>query len=94
VTEGMGYRYDTRCGCLFCNECRVGVPCDQCEGSCVVCLGVVEPNDFSGGVVRRRRERAVGEDAGGGRGEQGGTLGGGRQQRSAMREFVDDVFGD
>ena len=43
-----GYRFDTRCGCLFCNECKPGRPCESCtvHGGCAVCQGLVEPNNL------------------------------------------------
>uniref|UniRef100_A0A7S2MNC6 Uncharacterized protein n=1 Tax=Octactis speculum TaxID=3111310 RepID=A0A7S2MNC6_9STRA len=37
------YPHDTRCGCPICPLCSPGVPCDQCNGGCVVCIGVVLP---------------------------------------------------
>jgi len=42
--ERSGFRYDDRCGCLYCNECAPGQPCELCDGDCVVCKGVVPPN--------------------------------------------------
>ena len=41
------YPRDTRCGCTFCNLCRPGRPCEQCNGRCVVCLGTVPPGPSS-----------------------------------------------
>jgi rubrerythrin len=41
-----GFRYDDRCGCMFCNECAPGRPCALCAGDCVVCQGVVPPNEL------------------------------------------------
>ena len=52
------YPHDSRCGCPICPDCRPGVPCGGatvtasggvrtgdagCDGSCVVCLGLVPP---------------------------------------------------
>lgn len=37
------YPHDSRCGCVICPHCRVGAPCAQCDGRCVVCTGVVAP---------------------------------------------------
>jgi hypothetical protein len=55
------YPRDSRCGCPLCNQCAVGRPCDQCDGSCVVCLGLVAPGPthLSATVVRAalRNER-------------------------------------
>ena len=47
--------HDTRCGCVFCPDCScttvsnksdglkevVPHPCANCDGTCVVCIGVV-----------------------------------------------------
>ncbi len=35
------YPKDRRCGCAICNECSAGNPCEQCDGDCVVCRGMV-----------------------------------------------------
>ncbi|KAJ8603287.1 hypothetical protein CTAYLR_006957 [Chrysophaeum taylorii] len=40
---GGGLPYDVRCGCHICPFCRPGAQCDQCDGSCVVCRGLVPP---------------------------------------------------
>ena len=47
------YPYDKRCGCPICPLCRPGNPpkadgtgsrpCEQCNGKCVVCSGLVPP---------------------------------------------------
>jgi len=38
------YPHDTRCGCLICPTCDpIRGPCPQCDGTCVVCLGIVPP---------------------------------------------------
>mmetsp|Transcript_39671 Transcript_39671/g.104725 ORF Transcript_39671/g.104725 Transcript_39671/m.104725 type:complete len:556 (+) Transcript_39671:3-1670(+) len=37
------YPYDRRCGCPICSLCQQGRPCAQCDGRCVVCLGLVQP---------------------------------------------------
>ena len=37
------YPHDTRCGCPVCPYCRVGAPCEQCQGDCPVCKGAVAP---------------------------------------------------
>ena len=37
------YPSDARCGCTFCSQCRLGSPCEQCDGGCVVCRGTVPP---------------------------------------------------
>ena len=37
------YPHDVRCGCPICPDCRKGVPCELCEGNCVVCHGLVDP---------------------------------------------------
>jgi hypothetical protein len=37
------YPHDRRCGCIPCPDCRKKQPCENCNGSCVVCLGLVEP---------------------------------------------------
>jgi hypothetical protein len=44
ISVKAGYRFDLRCGCIFCNECRPRQPCAQCDGQCVVCQGIVQPN--------------------------------------------------
>ena len=41
------YPADRRCGCTFCSVCRPGTPCAQCDGRCVVCLGLVPPGPTS-----------------------------------------------
>jgi hypothetical protein len=35
--------FDKRCGCVFCPECSKDKPCGQCDGKCVVCIGMVPP---------------------------------------------------
>jgi len=37
------YPHDVRCGCPICPDCRRGVPCELCDGGCVVCRGLVPP---------------------------------------------------
>ena len=37
------YPHDSRCGCPICPQCRPGKQCEQCDGNCGVCLGLVEP---------------------------------------------------
>ncbi len=37
------YPHDRRCGCPICSHCARGRPCAQCDGQCVVCLGIVPP---------------------------------------------------
>jgi len=37
------YPHDRRCGCPICSYCRPSQPCPQCDGSCVVCKGIVPP---------------------------------------------------
>ena len=37
------YPHDVRCGCPICPDCRKGMPCELCEGNCVVCHGLVDP---------------------------------------------------
>ena len=37
------YPHDARCGCPMCPHCRPGRPCEQCDGQCVVCVGLVPP---------------------------------------------------
>jgi len=52
--------HDDRCGCVFCPDCRCEVistkagaavveprPCANCDGTCVVCVGVVVPGSVS-----------------------------------------------
>ena len=56
------YPHDRRCGCTICSHCRPGRPCEQCEGTCVVCTGLVPPGPMelsSAAAVRAglRRER-------------------------------------
>jgi len=34
---------DDRCGCPICCVCAVGAPCDQCDGTCAVCRGLIDP---------------------------------------------------
>ena len=36
------YPHDSRCGCVFCPDCKPGQRCALCDGSCVVCQGVVK----------------------------------------------------
>lgn len=35
------YPHDRRCGCPVCPLCAKGRPCEQCDGTCIVCDGVV-----------------------------------------------------
>mmetsp|Transcript_4392 Transcript_4392/g.8155 ORF Transcript_4392/g.8155 Transcript_4392/m.8155 type:complete len:1152 (-) Transcript_4392:2470-5925(-) len=37
------YPHDSRCGCTICPDCRPSNPCDMCDGSCVVCDGLIAP---------------------------------------------------
>ena len=44
------YPHDSRCGCPICPDCRYQQPCgglgysgSSCDGSCVVCTGLVPP---------------------------------------------------
>jgi len=37
-----GVPRDIRCGCVFCPECRPGRACSDCNGTCVVCKGLVK----------------------------------------------------
>jgi hypothetical protein len=43
------YPHDSRCGCPICPDCRYGKPCgprdggSSCDGTCVVCKGLVAP---------------------------------------------------
>lgn len=37
------YPHDRRCGCPICPNCKPHKPCEQCDGHCVVCQGVVPP---------------------------------------------------
>lgn len=41
-----GWPTDQRCGCAICPTCRPGKRCPTCNGSCVVCLGIVPPGKF------------------------------------------------
>mmetsp|Transcript_19508 Transcript_19508/g.29648 ORF Transcript_19508/g.29648 Transcript_19508/m.29648 type:complete len:1070 (+) Transcript_19508:75-3284(+) len=41
--DRLPYPHDRRCGCPICGDCQRGRPCPQCNGGCVVCLGIVEP---------------------------------------------------
>ena len=57
------YPRDSSCGCTICNLCEKGRPCEQCNGRCVVCLGVVPPgpsdvNDVDAWGASIRRQRA------------------------------------
>lgn len=63
------YPHDSRCGCAICPDCRPGKPCGGalttadggvitgdagCDGTCIVCMGLVEPGPRElspGGVV-------------------------------------------
>ena len=47
------YPRDVRCGCPICPTCRPGAPCEQCDGTCGVCRGLVAPGpeEFAQGVV-------------------------------------------
>jgi len=57
--------YDIRCGCSFCPDCREGVPCEDCDGTCCVCQGLVNhnPNEIPDApipitdIIRPRNER-------------------------------------
>jgi len=35
--------HDRRCGCVMCPHCKPGRPCEQCDGRCAVCAGIVPP---------------------------------------------------
>ena len=35
--------HDNSCGCVFCPDCSFEKPCNVCNGSCMVCRGVVPP---------------------------------------------------
>ena len=37
------YPKDPLCGCTICSDCRCGAPCKSCDGSCVVCIGLLPP---------------------------------------------------
>jgi len=39
IDSSSGWPIDKRCGCAICPWCKVGQPCDMCEGDCVVCQG-------------------------------------------------------
>eukprot|EP00930_Biecheleria_cincta_P008294 TRINITY_DN10970_c0_g1_i1.p1 TRINITY_DN10970_c0_g1~~TRINITY_DN10970_c0_g1_i1.p1 ORF type:complete len:843 (-),score=82.33 TRINITY_DN10970_c0_g1_i1:311-2788(-) len=41
------YPHDTRCGCPICPDCQQGLPCPQCDGTCVVCTGKVPPGKMT-----------------------------------------------
>ena len=41
------YPHDRRCGCPICSQCARGRPCAQCDGTCVVCTGIVAPGPTS-----------------------------------------------
>ena len=41
-----GWPTDQRCGCAVCPTCRPGKKCATCNGSCVVCKGIVPPGTF------------------------------------------------
>jgi ankyrin repeat protein len=43
IDYSTGIPRDNRCGCTFCTECRVGKSCTICNGSCLVCTGIVKP---------------------------------------------------
>ena len=43
VDARSGYPADRRCGCPICPTCRVGAPCELCDGTCCVCEGLVPP---------------------------------------------------
>jgi len=60
--------HDRRCGCPICPDCRPGRKCPQCDGSCVVCRGIVAPG------VLTRNAPLVQEDATTQRGTQRGSL--------------------
>lgn len=44
ATNDGGIPYDTRCGCVICNDCRFNRPCEFCDGYCCVCRGYVNPS--------------------------------------------------
>ena len=56
------YPHDMRCGCPICPDCSFGNPCggrgssSGCDGSCVVCLGMVAPGPRN--MVLRRPDAA------------------------------------
>ena len=39
----QGIPYDERCGCIICPQCRQDKPCPECDGSCSVCRGYLNP---------------------------------------------------
>ncbi len=39
-----GIPYDKRCGCVICTDCRYKSACDLCDGTCVVCRGLLQPS--------------------------------------------------
>lgn len=79
------FPYDQRCGCPFCPDCRPSSPCAQCDGSCVVCQGVVPPGRPSPKVLKAKPGNASCESA---RSDgQPGRLGG-SWFRQIMRRFA------
>jgi len=47
LKDGTEYPRDSRCGCPICPECQQSRNCDSCEGTCVVCVGLVRPGPKS-----------------------------------------------
>jgi ankyrin repeat protein len=43
IDYSTGIPKDNRCGCVFCSDCRPGMPCKQCPGTCLVCTEIVKP---------------------------------------------------
>lgn len=40
-TDKTPFLHDSRCGCLVCPDCSPGRPCPQCDGTCIVCKGLL-----------------------------------------------------
>ena len=54
--------YDERCGCIICPQCRQDSPCPECDGSCSVCRGFLNPGPMGLNevwVARRLSRRIV-----------------------------------
>lgn len=69
----LPYPHDSRCGCRFCPDCKRGDPCRGCDGTCVVCRGVVPPGprELASASLGRRPQLSVSEGAGAGAGAGG-----------------------
>ena len=50
------YPHDRRCGCPICPDCFPGRPCEQCDGSCVVCRGLVPPGSLELTTPKKEEE--------------------------------------